>query len=450
MTSFRLDRRDVLRGLGSIAIALPFIEGLSTPARAATADPPVRCITMFFGLGIPKDMQAEGWDGPLGPLFRHRQKLRMFRNVQMPEAGGSGHPKGGTCVFVGEGGPSGERSAGASLDQVVKRAVYPDGVPTPHGTLAAGTFFRRSHGTYQRIRCWNPDGSRVVEPIEAPSELFTRLFGTETEAPDPAAQRALRLKRSVLDSVLGEYRHYTQDRAGLSAASRTRLQDHLDRLRELERRIFGGSLGDCERPTMGEDPDLPYGFAGATEYNAVQVDADAFSEAYQLNASLFALALQCDLTRFGNLMFESSGGHTAFRGEYAHDQGTYTFRSEASDHNNWHESRWEDVRWHAQWFQHNLAMALDRLDDPAFPDENGGTVLDNALVVIGTETGTNHNMNGVFHAVGGGNGRFALGAFDDSEIRAVEIYNTCLQAYDLDTFMGSESHYRGPVSDLLA
>jgi len=443
------DRRAVLRGLGSTAIALPFIEGLTRGARAARPDePPVRCITLFFGLGIPKAMQAEGWDGPLGPLRRHRDKLRLFRNVQMPEAGGSGHPRGGTCVFVGEGGPSGERSAGASIDQVVKRAVYPDGVPVAHGTLAAGTFFRRSHGTYQRIRCWNPDGSRVTEPIEAPSELFERLFGSALPGGDAKTERAVRLRRSVLDTVLDDYRHYTQDRAGLSAASRVRFQDHLDRLRELERRVFGGS--SCLAPDALPDPDLPYGLAGATEYNAVQVDAEAFSQAYQLNAALFAMALQCDLVRFGNLMFESSGGHTAFRGEYTHDGGTYTFRSEASDHNNWHESRWEHVRWHAHWFQHNIARALDELDNPDFPDENGGTVLDNALVVLGTETGTNHDMKGVFHAVGGGNGRFALGGFDDSEVRAVEIYNTCLQAYGIDTFMGSDQHYREPVGSLLA
>ncbi|MEM6927234.1 MAG: DUF1552 domain-containing protein [Myxococcota bacterium] len=318
-----LDRRTLLRGAGSIAIALPFIEGLASGARAATAEsPPVRCITLFFGLGIPKDMQAEGWDGPLGPLRRHRDKLRLFRNVQMPEAGGSGHPKGGTCVFVGKGGPNGERSSGASIDQVVTRAVYPDGVPVAHGTLATGNFFRRSHGTYQRIRCWSHDGSRVTEPIEAPSALFGRLFGQEPTDPDPGTERARRLRRSVLDTVLDDYRHYTQDRSGLSTASRVRFQDHLDRLRELERRVFGADGLDCDTPSIPPDPALPYGVAGATEYDAVKVDASAFSEAYQLNASLFAMALQCDLTRFGNLMFESSGGHTAFDGEYAHDPAT--------------------------------------------------------------------------------------------------------------------------------
>ena len=444
-----LNRRTFLRGAGSVAIALPFLDCMR-PAWAAPSVP-VRCITLFFGLGVPKSMQEEGWSGPLGPLQRHRDKLRMFRNVDMSEAGGGGHPRGGTCVFVGEGGPSGERSAGPSIEQVVKRAAYPDGVPVPIGTLAAGSFFRRSHGLYQRIRCWNEDGSRVVEPIESPVELYRELFGTETPGVDEASLRAQRLRRSVLDTVMEDYRHYTQDAAGLSTGSRNRLRDHLERVRELERRLFPDAPRTCDTPTSPDAPDLPYGFAGATEYNAVQVDASAFSEAYQLNAALFALALQCDQTRFGNLMFESSGGHTAFRGTYEHADGTYTFRSEASDHNNWHESRWDDVRWHAQWFQSNVAVALDLLDDPSFTDPDGGTLLDNALVVLGTETGTNHNMDGVFHAVGGAQGRFDLsGDFDDNDVHAVEIYNTCLHALGIDTFMGSRDHYRKDVASLLA
>lgn len=446
-----LDRRTFLRGLGGVAVALPFLDCMSpSPAWAGPDDPPMRCFTLFFGLGIPKTMQAEGFGGPLGPLRRHRDKLAMFRNVSMKEAGGSGHPPGGTCVFVGKGGPNGERSGGASIEQVVKRALHPGGVPTTLGTIATGNFFRRSHGLYQRIRCWNPDGSRVLEPIEDPRLLFEAFFG-RTDPGDAGEARRQRLRRSVLDSVIDDYRHLTQERAGLGATSTRRLQDHLDRVRELERKVYPEDQpGEvCEAPVAPIAPDLPYGFAGATEYQAVKVDADDFQQAYRLNAELLAMAIQCDLVRFGNLMFESSGGHTAFRGTYETDGHRYDFRSEASDHNNWHESRWNDVRWHSHWFQSNIAAALDLLDDADFPDENGKTILDNALIVLGTETGTNHDMDGVFHAVSAAGGRLKVGGFVDDDVRAVEIYNTCLQALGIDRFMGSAAHYRGPVSALL-
>ncbi|MEL6346273.1 MAG: DUF1552 domain-containing protein, partial [Myxococcota bacterium] len=406
------DRRTFLRGLGTVAIGLPFLECMRTRSVwAGDEEPPIRCLTLFFGLGVPKAMQQEGWDGPLGPLEPFADKLAMYRNVDMSEAGGSGHPPGGTSVFVGQGGPSKARAAGPSIDQLIKREIYPDGAPTPLQTLAVGQFFRRSHGLYQRIRCWAEDGSRAVEPIEAPSALFDRLFGTEDTSDQDAAARRARLRRSVLDTVLPDYQRLKSDAGGLSATSRARVSDHLDQVRSLERRLFEveDTLRECTIPLEPAEPDLPYGTAGATEYDAVQVDASAFQDAWRLNVDLYVMALRCDLVRFGNLMFESSGGHTAFRGTHRANGETYSFRSEASDHNNWHEGRTNHIWWHSHFFQTNIAYALAALDDPDWVEANGGTLLDNLLLVLGTETGTNHDMNGVFHAIGGGAGRFRLG-----------------------------------------
>lgn len=452
-----MNRRTFLRGAGTIAIGLPFLEPMMrSSAYGAPPEPPARCLTLFFGLGVPKAMQMEGFDGPLGPLEPHAGKLAMFRNVDMSEAGGSGHPKGGTCVFVGAEGPSGERSGGPSIEQVMKRELYPDGVPTPIGTLAVGSFFRRSHGLYQRIRCWGEDGGRVVEPFESPATLFDELFGSVSEPDpieDPEVARRMRLRRSVLDTVMGEYQHLTSDASNLGAATRRRIRDHLDRLRELERRVFAAppmAGAGCVVPERPLEPDLPYGFAGATEYDAVQVPAEDFERAFRLLVDLYAMALRCDLVRFGNIMFESSGGHTAFTGVHRAPGYDYTFRSEASAHNNWHESRAEHMRWNAHFFQTQMAYALSVLDDPGYTEENGGTILDNALVVLGTETGTNHDMDGVFHAVAGGNERFVLGGFRDERVHAVDIYNTCLRAYGITRTMGDASAFGGEIGGLLA
>ena len=452
-----LSRRTFLRGAGAVAIGLPFLDVMHTKSVwGAPEDPPDRCITLFFGLGMPKAMQQEGFAGPLAPLEPFADKMRMFRNVDMSEAKGSGHPAGGTCVFVGEGSSNKERSTGPSIDQYMKAQLYPQGPPTALGTLAVGSFFRRSHGLYQRIRCWNPDGSRAVEPIEAPSDVFDSLFGSlpgsGNSGSTPEDARRERIARSVLDTVVGEYRHYTGERAGLSGASKAKLKDHLDRIRELERRLFDEDiLAGCTTPAAPQQPNLPYGTAGATEYKAVRVRAQDFQAAYRLNAELYALALRCDLVRFGNIMFEASGGHTAFEGSYDWGGDSYNFRSEASNHNNWHESRQNDMWWHAHFFQSNIAYTLGLLDDQDNLESNGKSVLDNALIILGTETGTNHDMDGVFHAVAGGNGRFNLGGFHDERINAVDIYRSCLSAYGVsDSDFGSSSHFNGHVSGLIA
>lgn len=451
-----MNRRTFLRGAGTVAIGLPFLEPMMrSSAWGELPEPPIRCVTLFFGLGIPKAMQAEGFDGPLGPLAPHASKLAMFRNVDMSEANGSGHDKGGSCVFVGQEG-SRERSGGPSIDQVVKREAYPSGVPTPIGTLAVGSFFRRSHGLYQRIRCWGEDGGRVVEPFESPALLFDELFGTmptDEAGDDPEAARRTRLRRSVLDTVMGEYAHLGSDASNLGAATRRRIRDHLDRIRELERRVFAEPPAEsaaCAIPSAPTAPDLPYGFAGATEYDAVRVPAEDFQRAFRLLVDLYAMALRCDLVRFGNIMFESSGGHTAFSGIHHAPGFDYEFRSEASAHNNWHESRQDHMRWHAHWFQTQMAYALSVLDDPEYVEANGNTLLDNMLLVLGTETGTNHDMDGVFHAVAGGNGRFTLGGFRDERVHAVDIYNTCVRAYGIDRVVGDAERYGGEIAGLLA
>jgi hypothetical protein len=48
-----------------------------------------------------------------------------------------------------------------------------------------------------------------------------------------------------------------------------------------------------------------------------------------------------------------------------------------------------------------------------FLEANGKTVLDNTLVVIGTEYGLDHGLSGVFHAVAGGHGPCTSGFFPD-------------------------------------
>lgn len=66
--------------------------------------------------------------------------------------------------------------------------------------------------------------------------------------------------------------------------------------------------------------------AGATEYDAVKVAASDFLAAYRLNAELHAMELRCDLVRFGNIMFEASGGHTAFEGDVSSTWASFTTR----------------------------------------------------------------------------------------------------------------------------
>jgi arylsulfatase A-like enzyme len=84
------------------------------------------------------------------------------------------------------------------------------------------------------------------------------------------------------------------------------------------------------------------------------------------------------------------------------------------------------------------------LDDADYLEANGKTVLDNTLVVVGTDYGgggnsTGHIPEGVFHAVAGGNGHFRPG-FYDTEYNIIDLYETVLRPYGINSGMGAGNH----------
>ena len=128
-----ISRRTMLRGTGTATIGFPLLEEMiSTPAHAAPAAAPVRAFNVFFGLGIPAPLQAEGFDGVLEPLKPLARKLLIMRNVDQvrcDEKGINAHYDGATGAFTAEP-PDGEaRAGGGSIEQMVRRGHYPRGLP---------------------------------------------------------------------------------------------------------------------------------------------------------------------------------------------------------------------------------------------------------------------------------------------------------------------------------
>ena len=140
----------MLKGVGTVTIGLPLLEEMlvSNATAAAAEAAPVRAFNVFFGLGIPAPLQREGFAGVLEPLKPLSDKLLIMQNidqVRCDENGINAHFDGATGAFTAEP-PDGEaKSGGPSIDQVVRKTHYPDGLPPGMvPTLVGGTFFRRS------------------------------------------------------------------------------------------------------------------------------------------------------------------------------------------------------------------------------------------------------------------------------------------------------------------
>jgi hypothetical protein len=463
MPSSRLNRRTMLRGVAGVTIGLPLLEEMiaSSAIAAPAAEVPSRAFNLFFGLGIPSPLQKEGYDGVLEPLKPLADKLLIMRNVDQircDESGSNAHYDGAIGAFTAEP-PDGEAKAGGpSIDQLVRKAHYPDGLPKGMvPTLLGGTFFRRSRvGRY--VHSYNMDGTVAATIQEKPRDLFDRVFGTISFGGNEKDLKRRRLKRSVLDSMVEEYRFYTGDLSPLGSASRARVSDHLDRIREFEQRAF--ALKDKQTPNSPVLPprsDIPHGGPADPGGQGIDITLDELTTEWRLMSDLYALAVQMDRVRFGSLTFLSAGERIRLTGDYEYNgRKVWEFNDAAQQnasgdqgcsHEWWHKFNEkksnEALRAHAHMKMRELAYFLQKLDGDDARDANGKSILENSMITISTESGDGrHNdvkreLSGVFHAITGANGRFKTGEILDVGAEGIDVYNTMLEGVGVADRLGN-------------
>ena len=475
MMNSRIDRRTLLKGIGGITIGLPLLEEMlvSTAFAAQKSAVPVRAFNIFFGLGIPSPLQKEGFDGVLEPLKPLGDKLLIMRgvdHVRADEKGINAHYDGATAAFTAEP-PDGEAKAGgASIDQMVRRAHNPKGLPSGMvPTLVAGTFFRRSRvGRY--VHSYNPDGTVAATMQEKPRDVFERVFGS-LAMPDKSTDAMRdRIKRSVLDTVADEYQFYTGANSPLGTASKARIVEHLERIREFEQRAYAMKSSTAGGPNLPAESKLLHGGAADPGGMGIDITVEELTGEWRLMADLYALAIQMDRVRFGSLTFLAAGERIRLKGDYEYDGRKVFAFDDAKQHNAsgdkgcshewWHQfnenKKNEQLRAHAHLKMREVAYFLNRLDDKNSVDANGKTILENALLTISTESGDGrHNdvkreLSGVFHAITGAGGRFKTGQIMDVYAEGLDVYNTMLTAMDVKDRLGPENRKMAAVDSIRA
>lgn len=463
MTSPRVSRRTLLKGVGAVAIGLPLLEEmfLNSAFAAPRLDVPVRAFNVFFGLGIPAPLQQEGFDGVLEPLKPLSDKLLILRGVDQVRCDRSGmnaHYDGATGAFTAEP-PDGEAKAGGpSIDQLIRKHHYPSGLPDGVvSTLIGGTFFRRSRvGRY--VHSYNEDGTVAAVMQESPRDLFERVFGDVALSADETDLRRQRLKRSVLDTVVDQYKFYTGERSPLGTTSRARVADHLEKIREYEQRAFSLKPRDENGPQPPAPSKLAHGGEADPGGEGIDITLGDLTAEWRLMADLYALAIQTDRVRFGALTFLAAGERIRLQGKYDYagrtvfefDDGGQRKKSGSNgcSHEWWHEfdenKKNEQLRAHAHMKMREVAYFLGRLAGPDCVETNGKTILENSLITISTESGDGrHNdvkreLSGIFHAVTGANGRLKTGAVIDANAEGIDVYNTILAAHGVPRRLGPQ------------
>lgn len=434
-----LDRRRFLRGTGGVAVGLPFLLARPGDTRAAPT-PPERLVTVFFGNGLPKEMSERGFDSPaLAPLRPHAPKLTMVRGVNVhAESPGNGHVKGSAGFACAMDTATYDTKGGPSLDWVVYKAT---GAATPLATLSTGVYGADDASQRMRIvHSWRGP-KQPNEPIQDTLALFHHVFGGRqmlgTGPQDPARQARYRV--SVLDAVLAEYKQVTSEASGYPAAVRSLVSDHLETVREVEKRAI--ELARAAAAPAGSACKTP------TPPPALDVLKDKrpehWDKAWPIMVELYVLALRCDLVRFGNMMVISGGDRFPFTcpaGSLANIH--------ADGYHRWPGQNAAITLEAVKWKMAKIAHFLARLDDPAWREANGGTLLDNTTLVIGTELGdpAPHLRDDMTFLVGGARGRFRRGVFTMPRGTSdVDLYNTVLRGLGLDLKFGDQRYFKGQL-----
>ena len=415
MTLFgkQLPRRTFLRGMGA-SVALPMLDAM-VPARRlmrwTTANDPTRliCIEAVHGAAgcSPFGSTQHYWSpvatgsgfdltpSALLPMEPWRKYMTIVSNtdVRMAEAYKSEEIGGdhfrSSAVFLTQAHPTQTESSdifvGTSLDQLHAQR-FGQATPIPSMQLCIEPV-DRSGGCAYGYSCVYTDTISWASPTEPlpmirdPRVAFDQLFGTGGTGAERAARR--KTTGSILDFITARVAELQRE---LGAVDRKRMEQYLENIREIERRIQAVEA----RNSTGEARDLAGAPAGVP---------DSYEEHVKLMFDLQVLAFEADMTR----VFSLKTGRDA-SGRVFPESGISAGFHNASHHGN-------NPKRVTEYFQINkyhvamLPYLMERLKNTM----DGGTpLLDKTMIIYGSpmaDSNVHNHRRAPLIVLGGANGQ---------------------------------------------
>jgi hypothetical protein len=398
ITKKHISRRTALRGMG-VTLALPFLDAM-VPARtllartAAAGRTRLSAIEMVHGAagstthGLAKNMWSpaavgRAFDltpGSLSPLEPFREYLTIVSNTDVKNAEAFG-PKeiGGdhfrsSAVFLTQAHPKQTEGSdvhvGPSMDQLYAQRFGQD-TAIPSMQLCIENV-DQSGGCAYGYACVYTDtiswaGETDPLPmVRDPRAAFDQLFGIGATPEQRAANR--RTNRSILDWIGGEIARL---RSELGPSDRSRLNEYLEDVREIERRIQQVEAHN----TSGERRELPGAPVGVP---------DSFDEHVKLMFDLQALAFAADITRVFSFKMGRDGS-----GRVYPESGAKVPFHPASHHG----EREDRIAQFAQINKYHVSLVPYFLEKLKKIEEGDSNLLDKTLVIYGSPMGNSNVHN---------------------------------------------------------
>jgi hypothetical protein len=429
ITKKHLPRRTFLRGAG-VTFALPLLDAM-LPAATALGQTAAATVKRFVGIWHPHGAAPGYWSPvqegrdfefsfitkPLEP-FRDRtvliSGLDSTAAFSTPEEPGGNHARG--AVFLSGVRPRRDAVSpylGVTIDQLIAQKYGRD-------TLLSSIQLGIEDASHNSGNCnwgyscaYTNSVSWVDAETPLPTEInprmaFERMFG---DGSSPAERRLGRLQTaSVLDSVTHELPGFKRD---LGPGDQARLDDYLENVREIERRIRNA----VTNPAADVSVDVPFGIP------------ESKSVHFKIMYDLMALAFQADITRVATLMLGRDLSGTNFP-ESGYEGGWHG----TSHHGDIPANKANYAKVNRYHVEH-LAYFCDRLRKT--PDGDGN-LLDHVLIYKSSNMGNSHR-----HAhekvptilVGGIDGTFAGNrhvVYPDNTQRCADLLLTILHLYGIE------------------
>jgi hypothetical protein len=376
ITKKHLSRRTALRGLGSL-VGLPLLDAMIPAATAlaqTAAAPQPRLGFIFFPHGAVMDRWTPATTGSdfevpeiLAPAASFKDRMTIVSSLRNKPAE-SNDPHGivaGTWLRCVAPNDVSDPTKGVTADQIAARYIgqnttFPSiEVATPTtGPCSPG--YSCAFGSSLSFR--TPDQSLPGETN--PRKLFFKLFGQGDDSIERAA--IVDQTGSILDSVLADAASLQNK---LGAADRAMVSNYLDSVREIERRVQmmkSQDLGDVEIP------DAPVGIP------------TSFEEHLKIMFDLIAVAYQINLTNVASFMMEREVSMRSYT-----NVGVSEAFHPLSHHGEDPEKKARLARvqaFHTSTFNY----FLEKLDGM---QEGNGTVLDNSLILFGSNMSNSDKHN---------------------------------------------------------
>ena len=392
ITRKHISRRTALRGVG-VTLALPWLEAMMparTPIRGSAAQPGTRFAALEMVHGSAGSTaegtrlhywspETVGRNFETTPVLRslepHRDYVTIVSHTDIAPAtaqkdaeAGADHTRSSAAFLTSAHARMTEGADirnGISVDQIYAQAAGQD-TPLPSiqlcvedvGSLTGACGYGYSC-VYANTISWSSP-TTPLPMVRDPRVVFERLFGDGATPEQRVARR--RANASILDAILGKVADLQRD---LGVVDRARLDDYLDDVREIERRIQLVEQQNATRRGL----DLPAAPVGVP---------DAWTDHVRMMFDLQVLAFMTDVTRVSAFKM----GRDVSSRVYAASGVDTPFHS-LSHHGNRSEKLAEFAKLN-EFHVDQVSYFIDRLKNT--PDGDGN-LLDHSMVLYGSPMG---------------------------------------------------------------